>query len=95
MIIKPLFDRVLCEPIKERKTESGFVLQSDKPEILRVIAVGDVCKVKCGDKIIINKYAGSEFDGKVLVKEIDVIGIIVENGSKANYFQADGKEDLL
>ena len=79
MNIKPLFDRIVIEPLDvEEKTKSGIVLlakDQEKPQIARVTAVGpggfvdgkDVKRVvKVGDKVLYSKYAGSEFkvDGK-------------------------------
>ena len=79
MKIKPLFDRIVVEPVKaEEKTKSGIVLlakDQEKPQMARVIAVGPggnvdgkdvVMQVKVGDKVLCSKYAGSEFkvDGK-------------------------------
>ncbi len=79
MNIKPLFDRIVIEPLDvEEKTKSGIVLlakDQEKPQIARVTAVGpggfvdgkDVkMVVKVGDNVLYSKYAGSEFkvDGK-------------------------------
>ena len=79
MKIKPLFDRIVVEPVEaEEKTKSGIVLlakDQEKPQMARVIAVGPggnvdgkdvVMQVKVGDKVLCSKYAGSEFkvDGK-------------------------------
>ena len=79
MKIKPLFDRIVVEPVEaEEKTKSGIVLlakDQEKPQMARVIAVGPggnvdgkdvVMEVKVGDKVLCSKYAGSEFkvDGK-------------------------------
>lgn len=79
MKIKPLFDRIVVEPVEaEEKTKSGIVLlakDQEKPQIARVVAVGPggnvdgkevVMEVKVGDKVLCSKYAGSEFkvDGK-------------------------------
>ena len=79
MKIKPLFDRIVVEPVEaEEKTKSGIVLlakDQEKPQMARVIAVGPggnvdgkevVIQVKVGDKVLCSKYAGSEFkvDGK-------------------------------
>ena len=79
MKIKPLFDRIVIEPLDaEEKTKSGIVLlakDQEKPQMARVTAVGpggqvdgkDVTMVvKVGDKVLYSKYAGSEFkiDGK-------------------------------
>lgn len=79
MKIKPLFDRVVIEPIDaEEKTTSGIVLlakDQEKPQMAKIIAVGPggfvdgkevKMEVKVGDKVLCSKYAGSEFkvDGK-------------------------------
>ena len=79
MKIRPLFDRIVVEPVEaEEKTKSGIVLlakDQEKPQMAKVIAVGPggnvdgkdvVIQVKVGDKVLCSKYAGSEFkvDGK-------------------------------
>ena len=79
MKIRPLFDRIVIEPVDtEEKTKSGIVLlakDQEKPQMAKVIAVGPggnvdgkdvVMTVKVGDKVLYSKYAGSEFkiDGK-------------------------------
>ncbi|MCI8595654.1 MAG: co-chaperone GroES [Clostridia bacterium] len=79
MKIRPLFDRIVIEPVDtEEKTKSGIVLlakDQEKPQMAKVIAVGPggnvdgkevVMEVKVGDKVLYSKYAGSEFkiDGK-------------------------------
>ena len=79
MKIKPLFDRIVVEPVEaEEKTKSGIVLlakDQEKPQMASVVAVGPggnvdgkevVMEVKVGDKVLCSKYAGSEFkvDGK-------------------------------
>ena len=74
MNIKPLFDRIVIEPLEtEEKSKGGIVLlakDQEKPQIARVVAVGpggDVdgkevkMVVKVGDKVLYSKYAGSEF----------------------------------
>ncbi|MDE6398374.1 MAG: co-chaperone GroES [Clostridiales bacterium] len=79
MKIKPLFDRIVIEPMDtEEKTKSGIVLlakDQEKPQMAKVVAVGPggnvdgkdvVMQLKVGDKVLYSKYAGSEFkiDGK-------------------------------
>ncbi|MCI8413967.1 MAG: co-chaperone GroES [Clostridia bacterium] len=79
MKIRPLFDRIVIEPVDtEEKTKSGIVLlakDQEKPQMAKVIAVGPggnvdgkevVMELKVGDKVLYSKYAGSEFkiDGK-------------------------------
>lgn len=71
MKLKPLFDRVVVEPItEEEKTKSGIVLpdtvDKSEPEQGKVIAVGPgriladgkraAMTVKIGDKIVFKKY---------------------------------------
>ena len=73
MNIRPLFDRVVIEPIDaEEKTASGIVLlakDQEKPQMARIIAVGPggyvdgkevKMEVKVGDKVIYSKYSGTE-----------------------------------
>ncbi len=74
MKIKPLFDRIVIQPLDaEEKTKSGIVLlakDQEKPQIAEVVAVGPggqvdgkdvVMVVKVGDKVLYSKYAGSEY----------------------------------
>lgn len=92
MKVKPLFDRVLILPEKESKVSSGIILPDtakDRSQFGRVIAIGDgenldytksEMKVKVGDKVIFNKYAGAEIklDDKsyIIMRQIDVIGVV-------------------
>ena len=84
MQIKPLFDRVVIEPIDaEEKTKSGIVLlakDQEKPQMAAVVAVGPggfvdgkevKMEVKVGDRVLCSKYAGSEF--KVDGKEVTIL----------------------
>lgn len=75
MIVKPLADHILIEPIKEEeKTKAGILLpetvEKEKPEQGRVVAVGPGKKnkdgkfftpeVKTGDRVLFTKYGPSE-----------------------------------
>lgn len=84
MNVRPLFDRVVIEPVEqEEKTASGIVLlakDQEKPQMARVIAVGEggiidgkevKMVVKVGDKVLCSKYAGSEF--KIDGKEVTIL----------------------
>ena len=84
MQIKPLFDRVVIEPIDaEEKTKSGIVLlakDQEKPQMAAVVAVGPggfvdgkevKMEVKVGHRVLCSKYAGSEF--KVDGKEVTIL----------------------
>ena len=72
MKIRPLFDRIVIEPVDtEEKTKSGIVLlakDQEKPQMAKVVAVGPggnvdgkdvVMQLKVGDKVLYSKYAGS------------------------------------
>lgn len=93
MQIKPLFDRVVIEPNKEENmTKYGIVLpetSQERPQTGVVVAVGDgecfdcdikEMKVKIGDKVVFNKYAGTELklDNKtyIVLRQIDLIGVL-------------------
>ena len=88
-MIKPLADRVLIKMVEsEETTKSGIILSSgskEKPQIAQVVAVGpgteDIkMNVKIGDKVIINKYSGTEvkYEGTeyTIVKQEDILAII-------------------
>lgn len=91
MNIKPLFDRVVVKPIKEKTEKVGNIIlpeSSKQPEISEVIALGtgkidnkDVeFEVKVGDRVIFNKYSGCEFiinnEVFTIIKEKDILAII-------------------
>ena len=87
MKVKPIGDRVLLSVQQgEEKTSSGlFIPQTaqEKTQTGTIVAVGDdkdVIKVKKGDKVMYDKYAGTsvEIDGKdhLIIKMQDVIAII-------------------
>ena len=90
MTLKPFSDRVVIKMVEtEETTKSGIVLPGnakEKPQMAEVIAVGpggivDGKEVKMyvevGDKVIINKYAGTEVklenDEYTIVKQSDVL----------------------
>jgi len=92
-MIKPLADRVLIKIQKgEEKTKSGIILANvdkEKSQIAEVVAVGlggnvegnnIEMDVKVGDKVIINKYAGTEieYEGQeyLIIKQYDILAII-------------------
>jgi chaperonin GroES len=87
MKVRPLADRVLVKPEKsETKTAGGIIIPDtaqEKTQIGSVAAVGDdkeKIKVKVGDKIMHDKYAGSsiKIDGEdyLIVKSEDIIAVI-------------------
>lgn len=92
-MIKPVLDRVLikmCEA--EETTKSGIILSSgsqEKPQIAEVIEVGPggmvdgkevKMYIKKGDKVITNKYTGTnvKYEGQeyIIVKQDDVLAIV-------------------
>ena len=92
-MIKPLLDRVLIKMVEsEETTKSGIILSSgsqEKPQIAEVIAVGPgkqengkevKMQIKEGDKVIINKYSGTEvkYEGTeyTIVKQEDILAIV-------------------
>lgn len=88
-MIKPLADRVLIKMIEsEETTKSGIILSSgskEKPQVAKVIAVGPGTEeikmyIKEGDKVIINKYSGTEVKYEdteyTIVKQDDILAIV-------------------
>lgn len=87
MIIKPLGERVLIKQTEQEEvTKSGIVLpgtaSKEKPIIGEILAVGSkIEEVKVGDKVIFEKYSGTEVkDGEesYLILEKDNVLAIVE-----------------
>ena len=93
MTIKPLADRVVIKMTEaEDTTKSGIILAGnakEKPQIAEVVAVGPggivdgkevKMEVKVGDKVLINKYAGTEVkvDGEesIIVRQSDILAIV-------------------
>ncbi len=88
IMIKPLDDRVLIEPIvEEEKTKSGIVIpdtvdeEKPKPEQGKVVAVGPNVKgVKKDDIVLFTKYSPNEVKIKnkeyLIAKEEDILAII-------------------
>ena len=87
MKIQPLGDRVLLKTEKEEeKTKSGLFIPEtaqEKTQTGVVVAIGDdkdVIKVKAGDKVMYDKYAGTniKIDGvdHLVVKMDDIIAIV-------------------
>ena len=88
-MLKPLFDRVVIRNIEtEEVTKGGILLTSaakEKPQMAEVLAVGPGAKdvemvLKVGDKVVYQKYAGTEvkIDGQevIVIKQNDILAII-------------------
>ncbi|MFW5792063.1 MAG: co-chaperone GroES [Desulfohalobiaceae bacterium] len=94
MKLKPLHDRVLVKRLEEEeKTRGGIIIPDtakEKPIRGEVIAVGPgktgddgkaiTMSVKKGDKVLFNKYAGTEVkvdgDEFLVMREDDILAII-------------------
>jgi chaperonin GroES len=87
MKVKPLGDRILIKITEgESKTASGIIIPQTAQEKTQngvVIAVGtdkDVIKVKEGDKVMYDKYAGAQIKidnvDHLIVKFADVLAVI-------------------
>lgn len=93
MKLKPLADKLVVKMQEaEESTKSGIILTAaakEKPQIAKVIAVGPggivdgkevQMTVSIGDKIVMNKYSGSEIkldeDVYVIIKMSDVLAIV-------------------
>lgn len=93
MKLKPLADRVVLTMVEaEETTKSGIILTAaakEKPQIAQVVEVGPggmvdgtevKMTVKVGDKVVTNKYSGTEIkiDGSeyVIVKQSDILAIV-------------------
>ena len=94
MKIRPLSDRVLVKRLEsEEKTAGGIIIPDnakEKPQQGEILAVGNgkllddgkthQLNVKVGDRVLFNKYAGSEVkvDGNehLIMREEDILGII-------------------
>ena len=91
-MLKPLSDRVVIKMLeKEETTKSGIILApnaQEKPQIAEVVEVGpgkevdgklEKMLVKKGDKIVVNKYAGTEvkYEGEnyTIVRQDDILAI--------------------
>ena len=93
MKLKPLADRVILKMTEaEEKTKSGIIITGtakEKPQIAEVIEVGPgglvdgkevVMTVKAGDKVVTNKYSGTEIKiddvEYIIVKQSDILAIV-------------------
>ena len=93
MKFKPLYDRVVILPKNQNTiSSSGIVLpetSQERPQVGIVKEIGDGTdfdgnkrdmKVKVGDEVLFNKYAGVELkfedETYIVMREIDVIGVM-------------------
>ena len=95
MKLQPLADRVILKMTEaEEKTKSGIIITGtakEKPQVAEVIEVGPgglvdgkevVMTVKAGDKVVTNKYSGTEIKigdvEYIIVKQSDILAIVSE-----------------
>lgn len=93
MKLRPLGDKVVLQQLEaEETTKSGIILAAkaqEKPQEALVVAVGPggvidgkeiKMQVKEGEKVIYQKYAGTEvkFDDQVyvIVKQSDIVAVV-------------------
>ena len=93
MKLVPLGDKVVLKQLEaEETTNSGIVLPGtaqEKPQQAEVVAVGPggvidgkevVMQVKVGDKVIYQKYAGTDVklgdDAYIVVRQNDIVAIV-------------------
>lgn len=94
MKVRPLGDRVLVKRLEEEsKTKGGIIIPEtakEKPQQGKIVAVGNgrttedgkvvPLNVKVGEKILFQKYAGSDIkiegDEYLILREEEIIGII-------------------
>ncbi|MEN3027876.1 MAG: co-chaperone GroES [Aquificaceae bacterium] len=94
--LKPLYDKVVVKRFEEQeqRTASGIIIPDtakEKPQLGEVVAVGEgkvlqngeklKPTVKPGDRVVFNKYAGTEVElngEKYLIMSEDEILAIVE-----------------
>jgi chaperonin GroES len=93
MKIKPLGDKVVIKMMEsEETTKSGIILAGsakEKPQLAKVVAVGPgtvvdgnevKMEVKIGDKVLLERYSGTEvkLDGQEykIVKQESILAIV-------------------
>ena len=93
MNLRPLGDKVVLQFLEAEETSQGGILLAsaaqEKPQIAQITAVGPggvvdgkeiVMEVKVGDKVILNKYAGTEVklgaDKYTVVRQSDILAIV-------------------
>ncbi len=88
MKLKPLAANVLLKGVEEEKSAGGLIIASankEKPVVSEVLAAGpgteeNPMTVKAGDKVVVNKYAGTEIklEGETytIVKITDILAVV-------------------
>lgn len=94
MKVRPLGDRVLVKRLEEEeKTKGGIIIPDtakEKPQQGKIVAVGNgrttedgkviPLNVKVGEKVLFQKYAGSDIkiegEDYLILREEEILGII-------------------
>ena len=93
MKLRPLGDKVVLKQLEaEETTKSGIILSAkaqEKPQQAEVVAVGPggvidgkevKMQVKVGEKVIYQKYAGTEVklddEEYIIVKQSDIVAVV-------------------
>lgn len=93
MKLKPLGDKVVLQFLEaEESSQGGILLASsaqEKPQVAQIVAVGPggtvdgkevKMEVSVGDKVILNKYAGTEVklgqDKYTIVRQSDILAVV-------------------
>ena len=75
--IQPLGDQVLIKPLDANENSFGFIVTDKKPPIEGIVMSNYHAELSPNDKVIFNKYAGTELNHEgvdyVLVDIKDVI----------------------
>lgn len=93
MKIRPLSDKIVVKMMEaEETTKTGIILTAaakEKPQIAEVVAIGPggivdgketQITVKVGEKVVINKYSGSEvkLDNEefIIIKNSEILAVV-------------------
>ena len=93
MKLKPLGDKVVLQFLEAEETSQGGILLAssaqEKPQVAQIVAVGPggtvdgkevKMEVSVGDKVILNKYAGTEVklgqDKYTIVRHSDILAVV-------------------
>ena len=93
MKLKPLGDKVVLQFLEAEETSQGGILLAssaqEKPQVAQIVAVGPggtvdgkevKMEVSVGDKVILNKYAGTEVKlGQykfTIVRQSDILAVV-------------------
>ena len=93
MKLKPLGDKVVLQFLEAEETSQGGILLAssaqEKPQVAQIVAVGPggvvdgkevKMEVSVGDKVILNKYAGTEVklgqDKYTIVRQSDILAVV-------------------